>query len=48
MQSFLDDNPADKHGKHLYSFVDIGMDEQKIREMFRSYQTYFDVPSEAV
>jgi hypothetical protein len=48
MQSFLDDNPADKHGKHLYSFEDIGMDEQRVREMFHEYQSYFDIPVEAV
>ncbi len=48
MQSFLDENPADKHGRHFYSFADTGMDEQRVREMFRSYQAYFDIPSEAV
>jgi hypothetical protein len=48
MQSFLDDNPADKHGKHLYRFADIGMDEQEVGEMFRGYQSYFDIPSEQV
>jgi hypothetical protein len=48
MQSFLDDNPADKHGKHLYRFADIGMDEQEVRAMFRGYQSYFDIPSEQV
>jgi hypothetical protein len=46
MQSFLDDNPADKHGKHLYSFTDIGMDEAQLRELFRPYQEYFNIPSE--
>lgn len=48
MQRFLDENPADKHGRHLYQFEDIGMDEGKVREMFRNYQTYFDIPSEPV
>lgn len=48
MQSFLDDNPADKHGRHFYSFEDIGMDEQRVRAMFRDYQSYFDIPSEPV
>ena len=33
MQSFLDDNPSDKHGTHLYSFGDVGMDEKQIRAM---------------
>lgn len=48
MQAFLDDNPADKHGKHLYSFADIGMQEAEVREIFRDYQEYFDVPVEPV
>jgi hypothetical protein len=48
MQSFLDDNPADKHGRHFYGFEDIGMDEQRVRAMFRDYQSYFDIPSEPV
>jgi hypothetical protein len=48
MQTFLDDNPADKHGKHLYSFDDIGMDEQEVRELFHDYQSYFEIPFEAV
>jgi hypothetical protein len=46
MQAFLDENPADKHGRHFYSFEDIGMDEQRVREMFHDYQSYFDIPSE--
>jgi hypothetical protein len=48
MQSFLDENPADKHGRHLYSFADTGMDERELRKRFHDYQSYFDVPSEAV
>ncbi len=48
MQSFLDDNPADKHGQHFYNFADTGMDERKLRERFHDYQTYFDIPSESV
>ena len=48
MQSFLDANPPDKHGKHSYSLADTGMDEQEVRELFHDYQSYFDIPSEAV
>ena len=48
MQSFVDDNPADKHGQHFYSFADTGMDEQKVRELFHDYQSYFDIPRETV
>jgi len=48
MQAFLDNNSADKHGKHLYSFADTAMDEQELRELFHHYQTYFDIPSEPI
>jgi len=48
MQSFLDENPSDEYGRHLYSFADTGMDERALRERFHDYQSYFDVPSEDV
>jgi hypothetical protein len=48
MQAFLDDNPADKHGKHVYRFADIGMDEGEVRAMFHGYQSYFEIPDEPV
>lgn len=48
MNAFLDENPADKHGKHLYEFADIEMDEQEVREMFHGYQSHFEIPSEPV
>ncbi len=48
MQSFLDDNPADKHGSHFYNFADTEMDEGDIRKRFHEYVDYFDVPEEAV
>ncbi len=48
MQAFLDNNPADKHGKHLYSLADTGMDEAELRALFTDYETYFNVPREAL
>ncbi len=48
MQRFLDDNPADKHGKHLYSFSDIGMDLDEVRLLFAPYQDYFNIKTELV
>jgi hypothetical protein len=48
MQAFLDANPADKHGRHLYSFADTAMDELELRELFQRCQRYFDIPSEPV
>lgn len=48
MQAFLDANPADKHGRHLYRFDDIGMDEDEVRSLFKSYQDHFEIPEEPV
>ena len=48
MQTFLDENPADKHGRHLYTLADTGMVEPEVRAMFRRYEEYFDVPPEPV
>ncbi|MGI9590758.1 MAG: sulfotransferase family protein [Myxococcota bacterium] len=48
MQAFLDQNPADKHGRHLYSFEDIGMDLGEVRQLFQNYQEHFGIPSEPV
>ena len=48
MQSFLDQNPADKHGRHLYSFADIGMDLEEVRKRFQNYQDHFGIPAEPI
>ena len=48
MQAFLDDNPADKHGKHLYSLAGTGMDEAELRGLFSEYESYFQVPRESL
>ena len=44
MQAFLDDNPADKFGKHLYELADTGLDLGELRQMFAGYENYFDIP----
>jgi sulfotransferase family protein len=46
MQAFLDDNPADKHGKHVYSLANTGMQEDELRALFSDYEAYFNVPRE--
>lgn len=48
MQGFLNDNPADKHGKHLYSLANTGIDEGALRGLFSDYESYFDVPRETL
>ena len=48
MQTFLDENPADKHGAHFYRFEDTGIPEREARAMFKGYQDHFDIPSEPI
>ena len=48
MQGFLDENPAAKHGKHLYSLEQVGMSEDELRGLFNEYESYFDVPRESL
>jgi hypothetical protein len=46
MQAFLDDNPADKFGRHLYQLADTGLDLEQLRALFANYENYFDIPRE--
>ena len=48
MQSFLDDNAADKHGQHAYHLADTELEEAEVRELFRDYESYFKIPRETV
>ena len=48
MQAFLDENPADKFGKHLYQLEDTGLDMDWLRGLFTNYESYFDIPREAI
>ena len=48
MRAFWAANPVDKHGRHRYRFADTGLDAGELRERARRYQSYFDVPSEAL
>jgi Sulfotransferase family len=48
MQAFLDENPANKFGKHLYQLADTGLDLDELRKMFEPYETYFNIPRESV
>jgi len=47
MQVFLDNNPADKFGEHLYKLEDTGLDMQWLRSLFTNYENYFDIPQES-
>ncbi|MAT94622.1 MAG: sulfotransferase [Halioglobus sp.] len=46
MQAFLDANPADKHGKHLYELADTGLELDYLRDIFSNYEQYFAIPRE--
>jgi hypothetical protein len=46
MRDHLAENPAGKHGKHVYRFADTGLDLAEEREKVRRYQEYFGVPVE--
>jgi hypothetical protein len=48
MQTFLDENPANKFGKHLYQLADTGLDLDQLRKMFEPYESYFNIPRESV
>ncbi len=40
---WLDENPADKHGKRSYSLEEFGLDEETVRDRFARYtETYHD------
>lgn len=46
MEQFLADNPADKHGKHTYSFAETNLDLAEARALTANYEQYFSVPQE--
>jgi Sulfotransferase family len=48
MRAFYDDNPADKHGVHRYTFSATGLDVDEVRRRTERYEAYFKVPQEAL
>ena len=42
MQQFLDENPKDKHGAHKYTLDDFGLNEDQIKNSFKSYYKFLD------
>jgi len=46
MRRFLEENRADRHGAHEYSFADTGLDPDYVRERAHRYVEYFDVDVE--
>jgi hypothetical protein len=46
MRAYLAARPKDRHGSHRYDLAAIGIDPEEVREVYRSYQARYDVPSE--
>jgi len=46
MRAFLDHNPRDRYGGHVYTWAETGLDEGEWRERAQPYQQYFAVPTE--
>jgi Sulfotransferase family len=46
MRVFYDENPADKHGVHRYTFSATGLEVGEVRLRTRHYEDYFEVPQE--
>jgi hypothetical protein len=46
MKTYLENKPRGKHGKHSYSFHDLGLDLGTERARYRAYQERYDVKSE--
>jgi hypothetical protein len=46
MRTFYDDNPADKHGIHHYTFSATDLVVGEVRERTQRYEHYFKVPQE--
>jgi hypothetical protein len=48
MQSFLAENPRDKHGGHRYTLAQAGLDAATERRRYAGYQERFGIASELV
>lgn len=46
MRLFIENNPKDKRGAHLYTLEEFGLDPAEEREKFRGYTDHFDVAPE--
>jgi hypothetical protein len=46
MQAFIADNPKGKHGLHLYTPQEYGLDPDTVRRQFEPYIAHYDLPPE--
>jgi hypothetical protein len=47
MRRYVEQNPKDKHGAHLYSLEEFGLDPATERGNFQGYTEYFDIVPES-
>jgi hypothetical protein len=47
MRRYVSENPQGKHGSHVYSLGDFGLDPGALAERFFGYRAAFDIPVEA-
>ncbi|MET7304677.1 sulfotransferase [Embleya sp. NPDC005575] len=48
MRAHLADRPQGRHGRHKYSFEDLGLDREDVRSRLTDYQKRFLVPTEEI
>jgi hypothetical protein len=46
MRGYLDATPRERHGAHSYDFADTGLDLDRTRARFATYQAQYAIPSE--
>jgi hypothetical protein len=46
VQAWVDENPKDKHGRHLYRAEDFGLSADGLRDQYRFYLDRFEIPIE--
>jgi hypothetical protein len=44
--AYLAEKPKGKHGAHSYSFADVGLDEERVRESFARYVSHYAITEE--
>jgi hypothetical protein len=43
---YLAAKPKGKHGAHVYSLADVGLDEQSVRQTFKEYVAHYAIAEE--
>jgi hypothetical protein len=46
VRRYLAAKPKGKHGQHTYTFADVGLDEDHVRETFAGYVAHYAITEE--